>query len=336
MNQKENLHTLTSKKSIKLNFLLLFLFIPFILLGQKVIQMEEQNGVFMIPCKVNGIPMKFVFDTGASNVTISKTEVLFLIKQGLITDRDIIGETRYKIANGKIENGIKINLKKIQIDDLVIENIVATIIDNEVAPLLLGQSALSQLGPYSIDGNELILQNFKNEDYLGKVKILDEKYGFKKIKFDTKLTDYNQVVKIGENSKSSYYKYKSDIPDYKTIFNLEFDYMILGFKKPDDLLQDIVLVKTYYYKLGKNRSKVEEATKEYQGLIDKFEPILGKPSVDIEKDNSLFWEGDKASLVTTLKLGKPKIDDYGDTNAKITITFWFMKQSSENDTLNGF
>jgi len=43
--------------------------------------MEKVNGVYTIPCKVNGIDMRFILDTGASNVTISLTEAKFLIKQ---------------------------------------------------------------------------------------------------------------------------------------------------------------------------------------------------------------------------------------------------------------
>ena len=45
--------------------------------------MKKINGVYQIPCKVNGIPMNFIFDTGATDVTISLVEAKFLIKQGL-------------------------------------------------------------------------------------------------------------------------------------------------------------------------------------------------------------------------------------------------------------
>ena len=53
------------------------------LFSQKIIEMVEVNGIYQIPCKVNGVPMNFIFDTGASEVTISLTEAKFLIKQKL-------------------------------------------------------------------------------------------------------------------------------------------------------------------------------------------------------------------------------------------------------------
>lgn len=121
--------------------------------------MEEKNGVYFIPCKVNGIPMKFVFDTGATNVVISKTEALFLFKQGLLTANDIIKKTQYQIANGEIEEGMQIIIREIEIDGIFLKNISATVINNDSAPLLLGQSALKELGKISISGKTLIIED---------------------------------------------------------------------------------------------------------------------------------------------------------------------------------
>ena len=50
---------------------------------QKTILMtKETSGIYTIPCKVNGVDLKFIFDTGASSVTISLTEALFMLKNG--------------------------------------------------------------------------------------------------------------------------------------------------------------------------------------------------------------------------------------------------------------
>ncbi|MBC7525280.1 MAG: hypothetical protein H7239_12685 [Flavobacterium sp.] len=42
--------------------------------------MERKGGVSIVPCKVNKLNLSFVFDTGASDVTISMTEALFMLK----------------------------------------------------------------------------------------------------------------------------------------------------------------------------------------------------------------------------------------------------------------
>jgi len=61
------------------HFLLLsMLFIVVNSSAQKVIQMESTNGVYRIACSVNGAKMKMIFDTGASNVSLSETMANFL------------------------------------------------------------------------------------------------------------------------------------------------------------------------------------------------------------------------------------------------------------------
>jgi clan AA aspartic protease (TIGR02281 family) len=139
---------------------LIFLFQP--LFSQTVIRMEKINGVYQIPCKINGIEMKFILDTGASDVSISKTEANFLAKQGLITEDDIIGKQQYLLADGSIAEGTKIRIKEIQISDLFIRDISVTVIDNANAPLLFGQSAISKFGRFEIDGN--ILRIYPKEE----------------------------------------------------------------------------------------------------------------------------------------------------------------------------
>lgn len=124
-------------------------------IAQTTILMNEVNGVYYVPCEVNGIKMDFVFDTGASNVSISKTEAEFLIKQKLLTKEDFIGRVNYLIADGSIKDGIEVRLKEIKIKDLILKDVTATIVSESSAPLLLGQSALSKLGRFEVDRNIL-------------------------------------------------------------------------------------------------------------------------------------------------------------------------------------
>ncbi len=144
---------------------LLFAFISFFCFqnafSQTFIRMEKVNGVYQIPCKVNGIEMKFIFDTGASDISISKTEANFLAKQGLLKEDDIIGKQKYRIADGSISEGTKIIIREIKIKDIFINDVNATVIDNDNAPLLFGQSALSKFGRYDIEND--ILRIFPKE-----------------------------------------------------------------------------------------------------------------------------------------------------------------------------
>ena len=115
--------------------------------------MKKVGGVYQIPVDVNGVRMSFIFDTGASSISISNTEALFLVKQGLLTKDDIKGSESYLDANGDISEGTIINLKTIKIGNRLLYNIDASVVNNLNAPLLFGQSALGKFGKISIDNS---------------------------------------------------------------------------------------------------------------------------------------------------------------------------------------
>jgi len=119
--------------------------------GITTIKMTRRNGVYYIPCKINGSEMEFIFDTGASDITISLTEAMFLYKQGTLTDDDFIGTQQYQIANGDVEEGTVIRLNTVEIGNRKLHSVQASIVHNMQAPLLLGQSALNKFGKISID-----------------------------------------------------------------------------------------------------------------------------------------------------------------------------------------
>lgn len=116
-----------------------------------VIPMVKNSGVYYVETKVNGIPLKFIFDTGASNICISVAEAKVLYRQGTIDERDFLGTTSFQDATGAISEGMKINLKEVEIGDITLENIEALVVNNEQAPLLLGQSVLERFGSVTID-----------------------------------------------------------------------------------------------------------------------------------------------------------------------------------------
>lgn len=121
--------------------------------GKTVVKMEKINGVYEIPTEIDGIPMYFIFDTGAGLISISTTEASFLYKQGKLTKDDIKGTANFSDANGDISEGTIIVLKTVKIGDRILENIEASVVNNLNAPLLFGQSALGKFGKISIDNN---------------------------------------------------------------------------------------------------------------------------------------------------------------------------------------
>ncbi len=125
----------------------------------QTIIMEESGGVYKIPCLVNGAKMKMIFDTGASKVSLSMTMADYLYENDYITDEDILGTGQSSVADGSIVNHVIINLRDIEIAGLHLTNVQAVVIEGQNAPLLLGQSAIQQLGKITLEGNRLIIEN---------------------------------------------------------------------------------------------------------------------------------------------------------------------------------
>ena len=115
------------------------------------VKMKKQNGVYQIPVDINGVPMFFIFDTGAGLISISSTEAIFLYKQGKLTSEDIVGKSNFMDANGNVSEGTIIVLRKVKIGNKVLTNVEASVVNNLNAPLLVGQSALEKFGKISID-----------------------------------------------------------------------------------------------------------------------------------------------------------------------------------------
>ena len=96
------------------------------------VQMTKMySGVYEVACTINGLPLKFVFDTGASAVTISSVEATFMLKNGYLTTDDIKGKQHFSTATGDIHEGTIIRLREIKIGEAILKNVDATVIANQ-------------------------------------------------------------------------------------------------------------------------------------------------------------------------------------------------------------
>lgn len=122
------------------------------------IPFTKEGGVCKVKCAINGLPLHFIFDTGAADVSISSVEATFMAKNDFLSSSDIIGKQNYQTADGNITEGTIINLKDVKLGSLHLNNIKASVVRNQVAPLLLGQSVLSKLGKIEIDNTKKVLR----------------------------------------------------------------------------------------------------------------------------------------------------------------------------------
>lgn len=158
------------------------------------IPMIPDGGIYRMPCEINGLPLKFIFDTGASDVSISKTEAIFMIKNDFIEVEDLKDKVSYSMANGDIQEGVKLILKEVKVGDIVLNDVSATIMDNDNAPILLGQSVLNQLGVLIVDYSKNEMSFIKGEFNVG--SLINEHNS------TSELQEQNRVLrsKLTENS----------------------------------------------------------------------------------------------------------------------------------------
>lgn len=118
----------------------------------------NENNICKVKCSINNLPLHFVFDTGASDIHISNVEATFMLKNGYLSQQDFQGKQNYITADGDISEGTIINLRNVEFGGLKLSNIKASVVKNQKAPLLLGQSVLKKLGRIEIDNDMEILR----------------------------------------------------------------------------------------------------------------------------------------------------------------------------------
>lgn len=96
------------------------------------------------------------YDT--SNVSMSDVEALFMLKNDYLKSQDIVGTENYITADGSISEGTVVNLRNVEFGGLELDNVKASIVRNQKALLLLGQSVLKRLGKIEIDYSKKVLK----------------------------------------------------------------------------------------------------------------------------------------------------------------------------------
>ena len=118
----------------------------------------REKGVFKVNCNINNLPLYFIFDTGASDVSISTVEATFMLKNNYLSSEDVIGKQNFMTATGEISEGTVVNLRNVNFGGMDLSNVRASVVKSQNAPLLLGQSVLSRLGKIEIDNEKKVLK----------------------------------------------------------------------------------------------------------------------------------------------------------------------------------
>lgn len=110
-----------------------------------------ESGVMVVACHVNAVPTLVYFDSGSSDVQLTKGEWDRMVLEGVLTEDDVIGRVKTVNADGDVTEGASIVLRSILLGDLALTDVRATISESPQAMLLLGQSVLSRFEKVEID-----------------------------------------------------------------------------------------------------------------------------------------------------------------------------------------
>ena len=216
--------------------------------GQIVITMEQDGGVYKIPCSVNGVKMKFIFDTGASVVSLSKSMATYMEDNGYLKKSDYLGKSKSIIADGSAVSVEVVNLKDFEIGGLHLKDVIATVKDGQNVPLLMGQSAIEKLGRVSIEKGRLIIH--QTNANLSSTQIEDLRNDIQNClyenKFETAINKLSLLRRATKLKDCDYYYYVwalSGTHDYEQVISVGKDWeesgVITGDYYKSDILNDM-------------------------------------------------------------------------------------------------
>ena len=119
---------------------------------------KEYGDMCVVKCTINNLPLHFIFDTGASIISMSDVEATFMMKNGYLSQSDVVGKHHFSTADGNVSEGTVLNLRNVNFGGINLENIQASVVKNQRAPLLLGQSVMQKLGRIEIDNERRVLK----------------------------------------------------------------------------------------------------------------------------------------------------------------------------------
>jgi hypothetical protein len=144
--------------------------------GKLGIELKEQGGVYLIKGNITrdgySHTYDFVFDTGASLVSVPFSVLKTLYKQNIVTDADFKNKISLQTASGDVVSGMTFNIKELELKttdgkSVRLFNVEAVVKTDQIIlesldlaaepPILLGQSAISKLKKFELDYEQNLL-----------------------------------------------------------------------------------------------------------------------------------------------------------------------------------
>jgi len=113
--------------------------------------------IYTVPVQVNrSITMQFLVDPGEGVVVIPLSVLRELIRNGSVTESDVIGIGAAELADASLHLTAKVRLRELRIGDTVVANVTAAVSPGLSRPLL-GQSFLQRFASVTFDNRRRVL-----------------------------------------------------------------------------------------------------------------------------------------------------------------------------------
>lgn len=120
--------------------------------GELIINLS-QDGHFYMDVRINGVAMRFMIDTGASDIMLSLDEA----KRIGIDLKKLSFNKPYQTANGT-SWGASVNLEEIEVGNVKFKNVLASVNNADMGTSLLGMSFLRKFRKYEFYQDRLVLK----------------------------------------------------------------------------------------------------------------------------------------------------------------------------------
>ena len=125
--------------------------------GVTEVKLERENGALYVPVMIdNAVTLKFIVDSGATDVTISSDVAQTLTRMGKLSGRDYLGHGEFILADGSRVPSQLFMIRSLKVGDRELHDVTA-VITNSHGSLLLGQSFLRRFKSWSIDNRRGVL-----------------------------------------------------------------------------------------------------------------------------------------------------------------------------------
>ena len=112
-----------------------------------------RDGHFHLTAELNGVPVRFVVDTGASSIALGPRDAQ---RVGIDLDR-LVFAGQARTANGLVRTAT-VRLDSVALGDIVDQNVPAIVIRGEVDRSLLGMDYLSRFARVGFEDGTLVLE----------------------------------------------------------------------------------------------------------------------------------------------------------------------------------